>query len=150
MSLEIPDSQLLDPFQSTNHLSHDTSDKLYHRNTEFYILCHSLCDLVSCLSSVISLYSNKNINQICNNDNNNNNDCDTVNSDDDIISSLKTNQSIQYSKQLTINLLDQLSNRLSNNLISNLLIKSNSQLNVSNELNRLKQTILLVKDLNRT
>uniref|UniRef100_A0A094ZHG4 Uncharacterized protein n=1 Tax=Schistosoma haematobium TaxID=6185 RepID=A0A094ZHG4_SCHHA len=150
MSLEIPYSQLLDPFQSTNHLSHDTSDKLYHRNTEFYILCHSLCDLVSCLSSVISLYSNKNTNQICNNDNNNNNDCDTVNSDDDIISSLKTNQSIQYNKQLTINLLDQLSNRLSNSLISNLLIKSNSQLNVSNELNRLKQTILLVKDLNRT
>ncbi|VDP37029.1 unnamed protein product [Schistosoma curassoni] len=150
MSLEIPYSQLLDPFQSTNHLSHDTSDKLYNRNTEFYILCHSLCDLVSCLSSVISLYSNKNTNQICNNDNNNNNDCDTVNSDDDIISSLKTNQSIQYNKQLTINLLDQLSNRLSNSLISNLLIKSNSQLNVSNELNRLKQTILLVKDLNRT
>ncbi|CAH8682473.1 unnamed protein product [Schistosoma rodhaini] len=149
MSLEILSDQLLNPFQPTN-LSHDNSNKLYHRNTEFYILCHSLCDLVSYLSSVISLHSTKNIDRICNNDENNNNDGNTVNSDADIISSLKTNQFIQYSKQLAIHLLDQLSNRLSNNLISNLLIKSNSQLNVSDELNRLKQTILLVQDIIRT
>ncbi|KAH8869181.1 rhoptry protein [Schistosoma japonicum] len=155
ISLETsPNRRLLrNTFQSIDSSIIKTNDnntsKIDHQETELYILCYSLCSLVSLLSSVISLHSNTQINKICSGSNID--DCNATDSDHDVISLLKSSQFVQYSKHLAISLLNQLSNRLSNSLIPNFLMKSTSQSNViSSEWNRLKQTILLVQqDLSR-
>ncbi|KAK4475362.1 hypothetical protein MN116_002425, partial [Schistosoma mekongi] len=155
ISLETSSNRRLsrNTFQSIDHAIIKTSDngtsKINHQKTELYILCYSLCSLVSLLPSVISLHSNTQINKICSGSNID--DCNATDNDLDVISVLKTSQFVQYSRQLAILLLNRLSNSLPNNLISNFLVKSASQFHVvSSEWDRLKQTILLVQqDLSR-
>ncbi|CAH8475433.1 unnamed protein product [Heterobilharzia americana] len=117
----------------------ENEEKLQCLSEEFYVLCHSLCDLVSNLTSVCVKPSHTEFDT-----NNSNNDGKTGKDDSSNVNksvALKAYQFTQYTEQLAKNLLGQLSRRLNSNLISSLKMRSSPQFNVASELNRLERTI---------